>query len=88
MKADNYIEIDSTTRLYWGELKKGHRVYFIERDGNEVVVWDTEKVNIHILLTSVLTELSFRELDKSRKSHTVLEVIKNLAARVTGKGDR
>jgi len=88
MKADNYVEIDSATRLYWGEVKKGHRMYFIEKDGNEIVVWDTEKVNIHILLTSVLTELSFRELDKSRKSHTLFDVIKSLAAKVTGRSDR
>jgi len=88
MKADNYVEIDSTTRLYWGEVNKGHRMYFIEKDGNEIVVWDTGKVNIHILLTSVLTELSFRELDKSRKSHTLFDVIKGLAAKVTGRSDR
>lgn len=88
MKADNYVEIDSQKRLYWGEVRKGYRVYFIEKEGSEVVVWDTEKVDIHILLTSVLTELSFRDLDKSRKPHKLLDVLKSIAAKVTGKRDR
>lgn len=88
MKADNYVEIDSTKRLYWGEAKKGQRVYFMEKEGAEVVVWDTEKVDIHVLLTSVLTELSFRELDRSRKPYKLLDVLKSIAAKVTGRGDR
>ncbi len=88
MKADNYVEIDGKRRLYWGEVKKGQRVYFIEKEGSEVVVWDTEKVDIQILLTSVLTELSFRDLDKSRKPHKLLDVLKSLAAMVRVRSDR